>query len=54
MILFTAPCIAHFFQDCSETQKWLFFSNSAIGKLWIGLTGVDAGFGSCHMLFWLV
>ena len=54
MILFTTPCIDHSFQDCTETQKWLFFSSSAIGKLWFGLTGLDAVFGSCCMLFWLV
>lgn len=28
MILFTTPCIDHFFQDCTETQKRLFSSNS--------------------------
>jgi hypothetical protein len=53
MILFTTPCIDHFFQDYTETQK-LLFSNSAIGKLWIVLTGLDAVFGSCRVLFWLV
>ena len=49
--MFTTLCIDCCFQDCTETQKRLFFSYSAIGKLWIGLTGVDAVFGSCCMLF---
>ena len=52
--MLTTLCIDYCFQDCTETQKRLFFSYSAIGKLWIGLTGVDAVFGSCHMFFWLV